>query len=151
MSLELHTEKKDLFSVPATYRLAHCISSDFALGAGIAKEFDRRYNMRDLLYINYHNYQQIYNNNNIKGDCLPIGRVYNLVTKPLYYNKPTYKSLRFALERMRFHMINEKVTKLAMPKIGCGLDKLEWTKVLNIIIEVFENYPLSLDIIICEL
>ena len=35
-------------------------------------------------------------------------------------------------------MINEKVTKLAMPKIGCGLDKLEWTKVLNIIIEVFE-------------
>lgn len=31
--------KKDLFTVSDDYALVHCISADFALGAGIAKEF----------------------------------------------------------------------------------------------------------------
>ena len=31
--------KKDLFTMPDDYALAHCISADFALGAGIAKKF----------------------------------------------------------------------------------------------------------------
>ena len=35
-------EKKDLFTMPQGYYLAHCISADFALGAGIAKVFDKR-------------------------------------------------------------------------------------------------------------
>lgn len=33
-------EKRDLFRVDTDYYLAHCISADFALGAGIAKEFN---------------------------------------------------------------------------------------------------------------
>lgn len=31
----------DLFSVDDSYHLAHCISADFALGAGIAVQFTR--------------------------------------------------------------------------------------------------------------
>ena len=31
---------QDLFTVPQGYYLAHCISGDYALGAGIAKVFD---------------------------------------------------------------------------------------------------------------
>lgn len=31
------------------------------------------------------------------------------------------------------------VKYLAMPKIGCGLDKLQWGKVEEIILEEFEN------------
>ena len=38
--------KKDLFTMPNDYALAHCISADFALGAGIAKEFDKRFDAR---------------------------------------------------------------------------------------------------------
>ena len=37
-------ENRDLFTVPQGYYLAHCISADFALGAGIAKKFDEVYN-----------------------------------------------------------------------------------------------------------
>lgn len=44
------TEKNmDLFSVPNDYYLAHCISADFALGAGIAVEFNKRFDMRRKL------------------------------------------------------------------------------------------------------
>ena len=32
-------EKRNLFTVPKDYFLCHCISADFALGAGIAKKF----------------------------------------------------------------------------------------------------------------
>ena len=42
--------KKDLFTMPNDYALAHCISADFALGAGIAKEFDKRLNARQKLF-----------------------------------------------------------------------------------------------------
>ena len=36
--MRLVEEKRDLFDVSEDYYLAHCISADFALGAGIAKE-----------------------------------------------------------------------------------------------------------------
>ena len=46
-------ENRDLFTVPQGYYLAHCISADFALGAGIAKTFDAVYNMRFKLFRDY--------------------------------------------------------------------------------------------------
>ena len=41
------------------------------------------------------------------------------------------------------------ITKLAMPKIGCGLDRLQWDKVYDIICDVFKDT--DVDILICEL
>ena len=43
--MRLTEVEKDLFSIDPQYSLAHCISADFALGAGIAKQFDTRFNM----------------------------------------------------------------------------------------------------------
>ena len=59
------------------------------------------------------------------------------VTKEKYFHKPTYASLRSSLEAMRDHAIQHNVKEIAMPKIGCGLDKLEWVKVVEVIKEVF--------------
>ena len=42
-----------------------------------------------------------------------------------------------------------KITKLAMPCIGCGLDKLKWEKVREIIKEIFED--MDIEILICYL
>jgi hypothetical protein len=136
-------EKKDLFTVPQGYYLAHCISADFALGAGIAKIFDEVYNMRFKLYREYDGYD--YNG----GDALLIDNVFNLVTKPRCYHKPGYEDVREALEIMKYIMERNATTKLAMPKIGCGLDRLEWDRVYDIICEVFEDT--DVEILICEL
>jgi len=43
-------EKRDLFTVSNDYALVHCISADFKLGAGIAKEFDKKFNARQKLF-----------------------------------------------------------------------------------------------------
>lgn len=35
--MTIKEEKRDLFTMPSDYALAHCISADFKLGAGIAR------------------------------------------------------------------------------------------------------------------
>ncbi len=47
-------------------------------------------------------------------------------------------------------MIEFNKTKyLAMPKIGCGLDKLQWSKVREIICDVFKD--VDIEILVCYL
>jgi hypothetical protein len=133
--------EKDLFTIGDDYYLAHCISADFALGAGIAKTFNSKYDMRFKLFNNYPNY--IYRG----GDALLVDNVFNLVTKAKFFQKPTYESLTEALEMMKDKMISLNITKLAMPTIGCGLDRLQWSLVKYIIENVFTNTEVN--IIIC--
>lgn len=141
--MTITTVKKDLFTMPQGYYLAHCISADFALGAGIAKTFDTVYNMRHKLFKDRPNY--VYNG----GDAILIDNTFNLVTKAKYWHKPTYDSMREALEMMREHLEFMDVTKLAMPRVGCGLDRLQWNQVYDIICDVFND--MDIEIVICEL
>lgn len=141
--MTITTVKKDLFTIEQGYYLAHCISADFALGAGIAKAFDSVYNMRFKLFRSYPDYE--YHG----GDALLVDNVFNLVTKRKCWHKPTYESLRESLEMMKEYLDFLGATKLAMPKIASGLDRLEWTKVYDIICEVFED--MDIEIVICEL
>lgn len=141
--MTITTEKKDLFTMPQGYYLAHCISADFALGAGIAKAFDSVYNMRFKLFRHYPDYE--YHG----GDAILIDNAFNLVTKQKYWHKPTYDSLREALEMMKEQLDFLGATKLAMPRIASGLDRLDKNQVYDIICEVFED--MDIEIVICEL
>ena len=141
--MNITVEKRDLFTVPQGYYLAHCISADFALGAGIAKTFDEVYNMRFKLFREYDNYEYE------GGDALLIDNVFNLVTKPKCYHKPRYETVSEALEVMKEIMETNATTKLAMPKIASGLDRCEWSRVYEIICEVFEDT--NVEILSCEL
>ena len=137
----LKEENRDLFSVDHGYYFAHCISGDFALGAGVAVQFDEKYNMRKKLKKSY---------DSVDYNCaLLIDNVINLVTKDKYYRKPTYSSLRESLEESREIIEDLEIEKLAMPKIGCGLDRLEWENVKEIIEDVFED--MDIEILVCYL
>ena len=134
-------EKMDIFNVPQGYYLAHCISSDFALGAGIAKRFDEVYNMRYKLFRDY--------DEGCVGEALLVDNVFNLVNKQYKYDDATYEELAASLTDMRETMKYLAITKLAMPKIGCGRDGLEWAKVEEMIKLVFDG--MDVQIMICEL
>ena len=54
--MKLTIEKRDLFTVPKDYFLCHCISADFALGAGIAKKF-AEIGVKDALIKKYGRYR----------------------------------------------------------------------------------------------
>ena len=138
--------QKNLFDMPHGYCFAHCISNDFALGAGIAKEFDERYNMKNRLKAHF-NTDEV--TQNYIGYALKIDNIYNLVTKDKCYQKPSYENLTKALKNLAQNIQYERITKLAMPKIGAGLDKLNWTIVLSIIKDVFKD--IDIDVAICFL
>ena len=140
-------EKRDLFSVDESYYLAHCISADFALGAGIAVEFNKRFDMKRNLFEKMPNAWEEMTKIRKKGICTHVERVLNLITKERYWHKPTYDSLREALENMRDICWAYNIKKVAMPMIGCGLDKLRWEIVSDMIQGIFENE--DIEIVVC--
>ena len=135
-------ENKDLFTMKQGYYLAHCISADFALGAGIAKAFDSVYNMRFKLFRHYPDYEYHC------GDALLIDNVFNLVTKRKCWHKPTYESIKQSLYWMKRVCEANTIKKVAMPVIGCGLDRLQWNKVSSIIKEIFNDT--DIEILVCK-
>jgi O-acetyl-ADP-ribose deacetylase (regulator of RNase III) len=141
-------ETMDLFSVSDDYYLAHCISADFGMGKGIVVEFNKRFDMKRKLQSKYPDYVNEWHHNNWCGDCILEGRVLNLVTKERYFYKPTYDSLRSALLVCRLECNYNNIKKIAMPIIGCGLDKLQWDKVSEIIKEVFQDS--DIEILVCR-
>lgn len=138
--------KQDLFLNPPPY--AHCISSDFGMGAGIVIEFNKRFNMKNELLEAYPNG---WVDDFSKGYIGVIKHldVYNLVTKEKYWNKPTYESLKKSLICMRDKMVIDGDSKISMPKIGCGIDRLNWDKVREIIKDVFKDT--NIEICVCYL
>ena len=134
----------DLFSSNSNAYLAHCISSDFAMGAGIAKTFTYK-GVRDTLFKLYtptwddHGYS-------LFTPMTPFLGVYNLVTKHRFYDKPTYQTLRESLTDMKQKLPND--CNLNMPCIGSGLDKLDWTQVKQVILDVF--FDTNINITICH-
>lgn len=143
-------EVRDLFTVSDEYVLVHCISSDFAMGAGIAKRF-AQLGVKEKIWV----YPRKWDGH---GYMIPIGLQYhivaNLVTKERYWMKPTYDTLRESLECLRDWVVDQNRPpwmddlKLAMPLIGCGLDKLEWHKVSEIVKEVFNDT--DIEILVCK-
>lgn len=135
---------------------AHCISADCAMRAGIAVQFvdwfKKKYdaNLRSLCICGGAN----------EGTCVETCRLFNLVTKEHYWDKLTYSSLERSLKSMAKAYMQDYVTNsmegteaetttVVMPRIGCGLDQLEWKKVKDIIFRVFRYIPVN--IIVCYL
>ena len=142
---ELNIHRGDLFTKPhSDVSLAHCVSRDLKMGAGIAKIFREKFGrIREL--------------EGAKADIgeiavLKLGPrfVYNLITKAKYHGKPTYESLRKTLVAMKNHAIKHQVKNIAMPKIGCGLDKLDWNAVRTMIKNVFLETSIKIDVYFLE-
>lgn len=141
-------EMRDLFTVPDEYYLAHCISADFGMGKGIVIEFNKRFDMKRKLQSKYPDYVNEWHHNNWCGDCILDGRVLNLITKERYFHKPTYDSLKSALLACWSECLHNDIKKIAMPTIGCGLDRLQWDKVSEIIKDIFKDT--DIEILVCK-
>jgi O-acetyl-ADP-ribose deacetylase (regulator of RNase III) len=130
--------KKDLFT--ATGSLAHCVSEDLHMGKGIAVEFKQRFGNVDYLK----------SQNSTPGGLaiLPYNKdfIYYLVTKEKYYGKPSYETVQSSLLLMKQHAVNNQVSTINMPKIGCGLDRLEWSKVEKMLMGIFKDTEIRINV-----
>ena len=133
----------DLFDLPdQTTSLAHCVSRDLKMGKGIAKLFrDKFGRTNELAQANAKiGETAILKLNN------PNRFIYNMVTKEKYSDFPTYDSLQESLIFTRDHALKNKVHHIAMPKIGCGLDKLNWNAVRTLIKNVFLDTDIKISV-----
>lgn len=123
--------KGDLFS--SNDNLGHCVSRDYAMGAGIAVHFKRKFK----------NIEKLKAQNANVGGCSVLkinGRyIFYLVTKERYYQKPTYENLIKSLQALRGYCRENNITSFSIPRIGCGLDKLKWIDVKEILIKLFQD------------
>lgn len=135
----------DLFTAPNEYYLAHCISSDFVMGAGIAPLFTKHFNTKYNLLSKYPGFSKRYKLSYLNsGYCIQDGKVFNLITKHLVWEKPTYETVTGALNMMKTMIKEQNIKYLAMPRIACGIDGLNWDKVSDIIKSTFEDYDIEI-------
>ena len=142
MQIVCHTENSKKFELvkvsgnlfDSTDSIAHSISSDFKLAAGIAKQ------VREAFPTTYPEFGSKASKEKIYAQQISPNRfIYHLIVKPRFWNKPTYSSLRAALEAMLQHAQKHKVQKISIPRLSTGLDKLNWLKVKGIITNVFQK------------
>ena len=62
---------------------------------------------------------------------------YNLVTKERFFDKPDLSTLLTTLETMKSHAATQGVSTIAIPKIGCRLDQMNWQEVVKLLRDVF--------------
>jgi O-acetyl-ADP-ribose deacetylase (regulator of RNase III) len=131
----------DLFTTSdPTSSLAHCVAKDLGMGKGIATFFKKKYGGIDEL----------------KEQNIQIGSVgilerderyiYYLVTKSRSSGYPTLSDLKASLIEMRNHALKHKVKMISMPRIGAGLDKLDWNKVKETLIDIFKGTGIKIRI-----
>ncbi len=136
-------KKQNIFELDTgQYYFAHCISTDCNMGAGIATDFNKKFHLKNELLSR----NEIFRT---PGNVILYKGVFNLFTKRHYYGKPDYNTIRASINEMAKYCKTFQIKNLAIPKIGCGLDKLSWAVVRNIIKQEFEN--IDIEIMVCHL
>lgn len=149
--------RRDIFTMPKDFVIAHAVSADFVMGGGLALQVVHKYPemKRFLLEAVRQNYiQPDPKVDNVFMYTGPDDRViYNLVTKTKVWQnskkdtEPNLSTLSSALTNMRGYMAHRSQKKLALPMIGCGLDQMNWDDVKVLIEKVFSMT--DVDIAIC--
>jgi len=134
----IREERGDLFEVGLEWSLCHCVSKDLEMGAGIATGFKKHFGGVEEL-----------KRQNVQvggvGVLQKKGRyIYYLVTKNKHGGKPSLTTLQASLQAMKAEVSRAGVKKIAMPKIGCGLDKLSWGAVHEVIHGVFSDSDIEI-------
>ncbi|XP_050537929.1 uncharacterized protein LOC126903640 isoform X2 [Daktulosphaira vitifoliae] len=140
-NLEYEELDENLFKMGKEYAFAHCVAEDLRMGAGIALEFKRTFGCLGKLF-----------DQHLKvGDVGVLNHknqyIFYLVTKKYSNRKPTFDALKNTLVELLNKMKKNNLTKLAIPKIGCGLDGLDWFEVQNFIKKLF--YGSGIHITVC--
>lgn len=118
---------------------AHCVSADQRQGAGIALQFRRRYGRIDELVQQNKGVGEVAYFKNKDGEY-----IFTLITKKCYWEKPTYRNLCRCLNALSELCEKLGVWRLAIPRIGCGLDGLSWNGVKKCIESVWEDTPMQI-------
>lgn len=142
----------DLFKVAPIANqtaVAHCISADCAMGAGIAKTFRRLYPAMPNYVLNKLQTNHVSFPAVVSYTGADKRLVYNLVTKGKYWQKSTADTIARTLITLRNGLVAKHKTQLYIPLIGAGLDRVPWSKTEANLQRIFANTDIT--ITVCQL
>ncbi|KAK3913060.1 ADP-ribose glycohydrolase OARD1 [Frankliniella fusca] len=127
----------DILGCPPHVTIAHCVSADGRMGAGLAKTLQGYFNLR----------AQFLSTPRGVGYAVALRRgprfIVNLVTKEHYYDLPTLADFEESIVNLRRFLRFNNIRELAIPELGSGLDRLNPNDVLNIINDLLKFEPVT--------
>ena len=114
--------------------IGHCISADAQMSKGFAQFLSERVPRLSRTCRRAHL---------LKDQVFPFWDsssrryIYNFVTKEKYSDKLDLKTLATTLQNMQAHATMHGVSTIAIPKIGCGIDHMNWQDVVKLLRNIF--------------
>lgn len=128
----------NLFEAPKPIPLVHCVAADLNMHKGIAASFKRKFGQADHL-INQKREVGSFATLHTQGRLL----IY-LITKQASHHKPYACDLKASLINLRSFCKYYHIHKIAMPRIGCGLDKMYWPFVKSMLEDTFKKTSIQI-------
>ena len=119
--------ENDIFN--SNTAIALCASKNFKSNTGFAKEVNLKYEVVPSLR----------KQNKSVGDCIVLSKersICYLITKHKPSDKASYETFKKSLLSLKQKCFEYGIKELAFAKYGCGLDKLDWSKVKRMINEI---------------
>ena len=128
----VYGNENSIFEQPNS--IGHCISADAQMSKGFAQFLSERVPrlrrtcrraklLKDQVFPFWDSSSRRY--------------IYKLVTKEKFSDKPDLQTLATTLQNMQAHATMHGISTIAIPKIGCGLDQLNWPDVVNLLRNIF--------------
>ena len=66
------------------------------------------------------------------------------MTKEKYSDRPDLQTLATTLQKLQAHAKKHGVSTIAIPKIGCGLDQMNWQDVVKLLRNIFASSDIQI-------
>ena len=123
---------KDLLDFPCYYHIAHCIPADLTFWGETAKRINEKWDMQSKI-------EDYIIDSYFTGETILIENVFNLLANERKFAKVSFDNLKECVTDMAYACISFNIKYLAMPRIGCGHNDLDWEKVRPMIIDTFNE------------
>jgi len=134
----------NIFEIDPHSVLAHCVSADFKMSKGLALAIRRKFGQITQLRKQKKAITEI-------ASIEACGRtILHLVTKEHYWQKPSYQNLFQTIRNLKKLCTEHRITQLNCPRLGCGLDELEWETVRSMLRYIFRDSDIVIKIIVRE-
>jgi O-acetyl-ADP-ribose deacetylase (regulator of RNase III) len=134
-----YIEYGDIFQLEGVVNYAHGCNCAGAMGKGIAVAFKERY---PAMYLEYK--RRCKSGEFTPGDIYVYaygeGYVFNLGTQVSWTTGATLPAIEQSLAKMLAYASEHSISKIALPKIGAGLGRLDWEEVKDVMARVAIGY-----------
>ncbi|RKO72597.1 phosphatase [Sphingobacterium puteale] len=143
-----YLEFGNIFNLSVVKNYAHGCNCAGAMGKGIALQFKEKYGQ---MYLEYKNLCKSggFNLGDVFAYNYGEGTVFNLGTQKSWKTKAELDAIEESFQKMLLYAHQNRIDKIALPKIGAGLGGLVWDDVKVIINSVAKDYE-DIDLIVVE-